>query len=316
MQLDSVSLRYFVAIAQHKNFRKAASELHISQPALSRRVRMLEEQLGVELLMRHGRGVTPTQAGELLQERAKAILRMEAGIRFDIQSLNQTLSGHLRIGTPPSFGKLVLGKVLSRFVNEHPSVTWALHEGFSDELQSMLLNDKIDVAILSEERAKHPDLRYWNLYEEALCLISSYKHEPRFGDVVSLAQMSDLSPIIGSPLLLKLVNRQLSKPCVPIVELNVTAPVHDLILGSNLYFIGLRSHFWSELQQREFRYSRMGDLSVVRSLANRADRPMSIVETALFKEIKKAIDDVIAWERSPFIAPRDRMSRLADCGGR
>ena len=302
MRLDLVSLRYFVAIANQKSFRKAASELHISQPALSRRVQMLEDALGVPLLMRHGRGVTPTAAGEILRKRAEAILRLESEIHTDVRATSTTPAGHVRIGTPPSLAKLLLPDIVNRYLRDYPKVTWSVSEGFSDELQRDLLEDKIDIAIMTQG-ADHPDLLYQPLYSEQLCLIFRSDIELFTNAPFPVDDLSTL-PIITSPVILDLINRQASKRCISTVSLGSISPGEGLIWGARAYFVGQRALFWKQIEEGTFRALEIEGMVLPRCLATRVDRPLSLAAGMTVNEIQQGIEKIIRWPVSPFLPPQ------------
>jgi regulatory helix-turn-helix LysR family protein len=83
-QMDLVQLRYFTRIAALRSFNRAAAQLAVAQPALTRQIKLLEEELGVQLLLRHSRGVEPTEAGEILAHGAETILRLADTVKSDV----------------------------------------------------------------------------------------------------------------------------------------------------------------------------------------------------------------------------------------
>lgn len=300
MQLDLVSLRYFVAIATQKSFRKAATELHISQPALSRRVQMLEDALGVPLLMRHGRGVTPTAAGEILRRRAEAMLRLESEIQSDVRSTSTRPIGHLRVAATPSCGRLLVAGIVNRFLEGFPEITWSLTEGFSDEVQRKLLDDGVDVGLMTQG-SDHPDLIYQSLYEEKLCLIHSARSLPPIPGPVTVEQVSAL-PIMTAPVILDLLTRHGARHCQVRVELNGTTQTDKLIAGGGGYFVGQRAQFWEEIRTGVFRAVDIENVTVRRCLATRVDRPLSLAATMLVDEVKRAVREITTWPESPFLS--------------
>lgn len=299
MQLDLVSLRYFVTIAAQKSFRKAATELHISQPALSRRVQMLEDALGVPLLMRHGRGVTPTAAGEILRKRAEAMLRLESEIQSDVRSTSTRPIGHLRVAATPSCGQLLIAGIVNRFLESYPEITWSLTEGFSNEVQRKLLDDSVDVGLLTQG-PDHPDLIYQPLYEEKLCLIYSARALPAIAGPVSVGQVSAL-PIMTAPVILDLLTRHGARQCQVRVELNGTSHTGELIAAGGGYFVGQRAQFWEEIRSGAFRAVDIENVTVRRCLATRIDRPLSLAATMLVDEVKRGVREISAWPESPFL---------------
>ena len=95
-------LRYLLAVAEHRNFTRAAEALHVSQPTLSQQVRQLEEQLRVQLLDRSGRSVRPTDAGELYLLHARRALRELEAAQRAIHEVRDLSRGRLRLGMTPT----------------------------------------------------------------------------------------------------------------------------------------------------------------------------------------------------------------------
>src|SRR3712207_2130342 len=97
-------LRYFEAVARHGHMTRAAHELHIAQPSLSKQIRVLEDELGVALFDRVGRRIELTQAGEMLLPYARRILRDIAEARATVEQLSELRSGHVSLGASPTVG--------------------------------------------------------------------------------------------------------------------------------------------------------------------------------------------------------------------
>ena len=146
--MDLREIRYFAQVARAGSFSRAASELRIAQPALSRKVRQLEQELGVDLLVRHGRGVRLTEAGATFLEDAEAIDKLvrETGARARTQGVAP--AGHVALGVPPAAGLRLVPPLIARFREDWPQVSLHVREGISSSLQEWLLDRRIDVAVL------------------------------------------------------------------------------------------------------------------------------------------------------------------------
>ena len=145
---DIRKLRSFVHVAWDGSITRAAERLHIAQPALSRQLHKLEEELGVALLVRHGRGVTLTQRGTLLLKRAEALIRQFEEIRHEILTSEGTYTGHVVIGVPPAAGLLIAPAVFKLFRARWPNATLQFREGVSSLLEEWLLDRRLDIAVL------------------------------------------------------------------------------------------------------------------------------------------------------------------------
>ncbi len=128
-------LRYLLAVAEHRNFTRAAEALHVSQPTLSQQVRQLEEQLRVQLLDRSGRSVRPTDAGELYLLHARRALRELEAAQRAIHEVRDLSRGRLRLGMTPTFTCYLVGALVDPFNQRYPGIELSLEELPQDALR-------------------------------------------------------------------------------------------------------------------------------------------------------------------------------------
>lgn len=169
--MDVIQLRYFASVARLRSFSKAAAALNVSQPAITRQIRLLEAELGTQLLFRHSRGAEPTEAGLVLGAGAEAILRLFEQTRSEIIAQAAHPTGSIRIGFPPSIGNLLVGSTVSLYRARYPKVMVHLVEGFSHLLREWLLADRIDLAVMTSLEP-HRLLVSEPLYEEDLWMLA------------------------------------------------------------------------------------------------------------------------------------------------
>jgi DNA-binding transcriptional LysR family regulator len=143
--MDLRQLKYFIAVYERGNMSRAAEEIPISQPALTRSVRLLEDELGVELFQRHARGAAPTAAGERFYHHAKSILSECARAREDAVQAGGQLSGEVTIGVGPLFASHVIDGVISRFCGKYQLVTVTLLQGYFEDLVTQLDMGQIEL---------------------------------------------------------------------------------------------------------------------------------------------------------------------------
>jgi LysR family nitrogen assimilation transcriptional regulator len=141
-------LRNFMRVARAGSVSRAADELRLAQPALSRQVKKLEHELGVPLFARHGRGVRLTAAGALLLERAEAITRLVRETGEEVSERRSPAAGRLTLGVPPAAGRILIPSFVERFQKAWPQTTLHMREGVTSSLQEWLLEKRIDIAIL------------------------------------------------------------------------------------------------------------------------------------------------------------------------
>jgi len=141
-------LRNFVRVARAGSINRAAAELRLAQPALSRQITKLERELGVALFARHGRGVRLTAAGSLLLERAETIGHLVHQTGEEIREERAPSGGRIVIGLPPASGRLLVAPLVEWFQRERPLMSLQVREGVTSALQDWLLDKRIDVAML------------------------------------------------------------------------------------------------------------------------------------------------------------------------
>lgn len=190
-------LRYFLRIVELRSFSKAAAYLHVAQPALGLQVRKLEEELGVQLLERHSRGVVPTEAGLLLREHAMIVLRQVERAKQSVADLAGPPRGRVAVGLTPTLNLILATQVVERCRRDLAHVSLAIVDAMSEDLMEWVESDRIDVA-LSYNPAAVQGLVCEPLLIEDLCLICPAGHRRPHGNTVSLGDIADLPMILPS----------------------------------------------------------------------------------------------------------------------
>ena len=146
--MDFREIRYFAQVANAGSFSLAAKELRVAQPALSRQIRKLEQELGVDLLVRHGRGVRLTGAGSILLERSEQMIHLLRSTGDEVRANATATSGHVSLGLTPAAGLLLVSPIVRTFRRDWPQVALQVRDGISNLLQEWLLDGRLDVAVL------------------------------------------------------------------------------------------------------------------------------------------------------------------------
>jgi LysR family nitrogen assimilation transcriptional regulator len=141
-------LRNFMRVARAGSVSRAAQELRLAQPALSRQIKKLEHELGVPLFSRHGRGVRLSAAGSLLLERAEAITHLVHQTSEEIREDRSLVRGRITLGVPPAAGRILVPSFVERFQKAWPQTTLHVREGVASSLQEWVLEKRIDIALL------------------------------------------------------------------------------------------------------------------------------------------------------------------------
>ncbi|MCD6734177.1 MAG: LysR family transcriptional regulator [Burkholderiaceae bacterium] len=163
-------LEYFVHVAELGSFSKAALVLDIAQPALSRQVRALETDLRETLLLRNGRGVQLTEAGQRLFEHSVGILQMVSRAREDMGASRDEPVGRIVIGLPPSMGRQLTLPLIDAFRQQLPRARLAIVEGLSAHITEWIVTGRVDLGLLHNPDAA-PALEITPLLDEPLCLV-------------------------------------------------------------------------------------------------------------------------------------------------
>jgi len=141
-------LRYFIAIAEERSLSGAAVRLRIAQPALSRCVRQLEDEMAVILINRHGRGISLTPAGETLYGHARRIVRDVDNVARDVAQYASIVFGHVDMALPPLTGQILAPRIVRRMQAELPHVSLRIIEGISGGVNGLLRTNQVDIGIL------------------------------------------------------------------------------------------------------------------------------------------------------------------------
>lgn len=148
--MDLRQLKYFVHVARTGSLTGASSTAWVSQSALSRQMKLLEDELGVALFDRQARGVRLTEAGECLFARASVLLDEAEALKHVVGLTRREPSGLLRVGAPPSLGAMLIAPFAVRSRDQCPKVTLSLREGTSRGMRDALGNGEVDVAVCSD----------------------------------------------------------------------------------------------------------------------------------------------------------------------
>lgn len=166
MEIDQ--LRHLTKVAEHGNFTRAAAELELTQPAISRSIARLEDELGQPLFERHSRQVVPTDAGQAVLATARQILGMIDDLKARIADDGET--GRVRVGAIPTIAPYFLPGLIRRFRDDHPRAQVCVVEETTDKLLQKLSDGEIDLAILARPlNVKYLEIE--DLFDEELLLV-------------------------------------------------------------------------------------------------------------------------------------------------
>lgn len=193
--MDARSLKYFVQVSDSRSFSKAANLLRIGQPALSRCIRQLEEELDVRLFLRTRRGVEMTPAGQILRTRAKFILDQFSQLSDDVRAHARDVTGTAIVGVPAAAGQIIVPEVMRHLHDQYPGVRLHIVEGLSSETYDRLLGRTVQIGLMYDALA-HRDLSCEPLAMEDVRLVG------RRDKIEALGRINDLAGIENLPLIM------------------------------------------------------------------------------------------------------------------
>jgi LysR family nitrogen assimilation transcriptional regulator len=194
--MENRQLLYFTRIVELGSFTKAAAELRIAQPSLGQQVRNLEEELGTALLVRHSRGVKPTEAGAVLFERASIILEDVRQAKAAVLALSKQPAGSVTIGMTPGISDLFAARVVETCNRDCPAIRLNIEQDLSVRLvRRILLDDTLAFALVSGMECE-ATLISKPLAIEQLYLVGSPRLSAKLDDPVRFSHLKSLKLIM------------------------------------------------------------------------------------------------------------------------
>ncbi|MFA7678937.1 MAG: LysR family transcriptional regulator [Pigmentiphaga sp.] len=260
--MDLKQLSYFVTTVACGSMSRAAIQLGLSQPSLSRQIRLLEEELGDALFFRHGRGVKPTDIGVKLDEHARLILAQADKAMADIQNLKARPSGKVTVGIPSRLVRVIAPALLSTFNETMPNAVITIAEGLSSNLKEWLDDGRIDIALLYDPLGTlaHRAQLVWSESLNLMCLVGGAMALPKevaFGDLPAYPLIAP-SPPNTLRLVLDAYSRKLRVPLSIVAEANAVNSILSLIDQGKAYAVLSKSavpadqthrYQWAVIQQ-------------------------------------------------------------------
>ena len=143
-------LNYFLTIAREENFTRAARQLHVTQPTLSRQIADLEQELGVKLFVRSNHNIILTEDGMILKRRAQEILSLADKTKRDFLQKDEALSGTISIGSGEFRSTEYLAKIIAGFRRKYPNVTYEIYSGNANNIRDYIERGHLDIGLMSE----------------------------------------------------------------------------------------------------------------------------------------------------------------------
>lgn len=264
-------LKVFYTVASRLSFTKAASELFITQPAISKHIQELEEQYKIKLFDRNGSKISLTSAGNILLMHTKNIFEIYREIDFDMSSLINERTGLLRVGASTTISQYIIPPLLARFHQKMQDVKVHLLNGNTEQIENALLNKEIEIGIV-EGQSKNKSIKYTEFLKDELVLVCRSSHSLTNQDEISqedLKKMQFLMREQGSGTLeviehaLKPFDIKFSDLTIE-MQLGSTESIKSYLLNSDcVAFISIHA-IKKELQSNELAILDVKDLTIER----------------------------------------------------
>lgn len=269
--MNEFRLTVFICVARQLSFTKAAQELNISQPAISKHIAELEAGYGVQLIERTKHRVCLTPSGKIFLQRAQQILNQYKELEFEMNMLSQQHAGELSIGASTTISQYVLPRIISGFMSRFPDVKFSLFSGNSSQIQDMLANHQIDLGLV--EGANHrADFHYSKFSDDELVLVSTAKNKTEQVNISELKKLPLVLRESGSGTL-EIIAKELKKYGIVAADLNVimqlgsSEAIKRYIIESNSYAIVSIAAVFDELKRGELRIIDIEGLSFKREFS-------------------------------------------------
>jgi len=191
-------VRIFVAVAEMRNFSRAAEQLYISQPAVSKAIQELEYQLGLSLFNRVGRSIQLTEAGEVLHANAQAIFAAERAAETALDQMRGLEHGYLAIGASRTIGSYILPAVLGAFSRLYPGINLFLDIGNTPQIAEKLLDARLDTAFV-ESPVDPASFHQYHWRDDRLVVIAGSHHPLVNKQPISVDQLREVTFLVREP---------------------------------------------------------------------------------------------------------------------
>ena len=303
--MDVSQLRTLIHVAELGSLSKAADRLRIAQPALSRQVRLLEDELKVRLFERHGRGMVMTEQGRDVLRHAQRVMLELDEIRSVVSDMDAPLHGHVSIGMPPTVSDVLSEPLVSAFRSAHPEATLRIVSAYSGYLLDWLHRGEVDAAILYDPKTAR-SLRSRPLLDERLFLIGPPGSRPAGERSVEFSQLEHerfLLPSRGHGL--RTIVDRCADECGIVLNVKVEADSY-----SNLKALVMRGHGMTILPlapiHDDLQGGRLLAFPLVNPMPSRrlimsfpSDRPTSRLARFAGATIEATVENLIAQQAWP-----------------
>lgn len=240
--LTDFRLKVFISVAVNRSFTQAATELNISQPAISKHIHELESLYGVQLFERSSFTISLTNAGELFLKHALAITENYRLLQLELNLFTKKFKSELTIGASSTIAQYVIAPIIAQFITRFPDIKTSLIGGNSRQIERALADHRIDIGLI-EGRSRRTTFHYSTFAHDKLVLVTSQKNRSK--TEITINDLKTLPLVLresGSGTL-EVIERELLKCGVKISDLNIllhlgsTESIKQFLESSNAFAI-------------------------------------------------------------------------------
>jgi len=191
-------LKVFYIVAKRLNFTRAAEELFITQPAVTKHIQEIEAFYKTRLFDRNGTKIKITQAGNILLKHAEALINIHRNIDFELSTLAKNIKGTLRMGASTTIAQYFLPKYLATFRQQFPDITVSLKSNNTEAIENLLIDNKIDLGLV-EGQSKRPHIKYTPFVQDEIVLCTSNTNPMAKKATISLSDLQKLPLVLREP---------------------------------------------------------------------------------------------------------------------
>lgn len=264
-------LRVFQTVAKRLNFTKAAAELYITQPAVTKHIHELERYFKTKLFERKGSQIKLTAAGEILLHHTEQIFSVYRSLEFEMSNFAQKHKGKLRLGASTTVAQYVLPPALAAFHKKFPDVQITLTTNNTEQIESALKNNEIDLGVI-EGRSRNTSIKYSEFIKDEIVLIASNKNPLGKKGMIQPQDLKSIPLLLREPGsgTLEVIAHSLKSFGIKIRDLKIemqlssTESMKSYLLHSDcMAFVSIHSVL-NELKQNEFRIIDIKGLDIER----------------------------------------------------
>lgn len=264
-------LKVFYTVAKRSSFTKAATDLFVTQPAVTKHIKELEQYFKVQLFERQGNRIKLTQPGEMLLHYTEDVFRIYRKMEFELAAFSRHYKTQLHVGASSTVSQYVIPYTLAQFHKKYEDIAVKLTNGNTEQIEHALLGNDIDLGII-EGKSKNKGIKYTEFIKDEIVLIANAGHPLESRPPITIEELKSLPMLIreaGSGTLdviahaLKSIGLSFSNLNIE-MELGSTEAIKTYLYNSNCVAFLSRHSVANELSNKSFRTISVKGLNIVR----------------------------------------------------